>query len=82
MKVSERTFLYLILASSWLVLAWIGLASLASEKLISGESSILSNVVIDFVKLGKWHYPVHAQDLFYPAVEKFMIHPLVMQPTH
>ena len=75
MKVSERTFLYVILASSWLVLAWVGLASLANEKLISGESSILSNVVIDFVKLGKWHYPVHAQDLFYPAVEKFMIHP-------
>ena len=59
----------------FLFLVSLALGALTHESLISGESAILSNVVIDFVRDGAWHYPVHAQHLFYPGVDKFMIHP-------
>lgn len=48
---------------------------LAQANVLSGESSILSNVVIDYVRLNIWHYPVHAHELFYPGIQKFMLHP-------
>lgn len=57
--------------------ASISITSLFLTPGMSGESSILSNVIIDFVTDGLWHYPFHAQHLFYPGVEKFMIHPPV-----
>ena len=35
----------------------------------------MSNVVIDYVRLNIWHYPVHAHELFYPGIQQFMLHP-------
>jgi hypothetical protein len=64
-----------VLICACILLCWITFGALTRENLLSGESSILSNVVIDFVREGKWHYPVHAQSTLYPAVKKFMIHP-------
>lgn len=40
-----------------------------------GESSILSNVLIEYARTGRWHYPVHAHHLFYPSMTVFMLHP-------
>ncbi|MDB2364859.1 glycosyltransferase family 39 protein [Luminiphilus sp.] len=65
----------LTVVGSFLLLVILALNALTHESLISGESAILSNVIIDFVRHGVWHYPVHAQELFYPGVDKFMIHP-------
>jgi len=58
-----------------LVFIWFQLTALLATTSLNGESAILSNVVIEYVRTGKWHYPVHAQHLFYPGIETFMIHP-------
>ena len=42
---------------------------------LSGESSTLSNVPIEYFLNNKWHYPLHAHDLFYPGIDVFMLHP-------
>jgi|CXWL01.1.fsa_nt_gi hypothetical protein len=49
--------------------AWHGTVTL------TGETALLSNVPIEYVTTGRWIYPLHAQPLFYPGVERFMIHP-------
>ena len=43
--------------------------------LLSGESSTFNNVPIEFSLKNKWHYPLHAHDLFYPGIDIFMLHP-------
>ncbi|HEY8308972.1 MAG TPA: glycosyltransferase family 39 protein [Gemmatimonadaceae bacterium] len=50
-------------------------SSMLSKTLLDGETSLLSNPVIDFARKGVWHYPLHAQDIFFPGVKPFMIHP-------
>lgn len=70
--------------SPWLLLALVlvffvfvdaQIVALLSNTVMSGETAVLSNVVIDFSRDGSWHYPLHAQHLFYPGVSKFIIHP-------
>lgn len=51
------------------------ISSMLSKTLLDGETSMLSNPVIDFARKGVWHYPLHAQDIFFPGVKPFMIHP-------
>lgn len=63
------------LAFLWLIFALVQVSILLLAGSLSGESSMLSNVVIDFAREGLWHYPVHAQSLFFPGIETFMIHP-------
>jgi len=50
-------------------------SSMLSTTLLDGETSMLANPVIDFARTGEWHYPLHAQDIFFPGVKPFMIHP-------
>lgn len=51
------------------------LVAMLSNTLIDGESSVLTNVVIEYARSGRWHYPLHAHHLFYPGVDVFMLHP-------
>lgn len=50
-------------------LTWLG------QPVLDGESAILSNPVIEYVRTGQWHYPFHAHELFYPGIKVFMLHP-------
>lgn len=43
--------------------------------LLQGESAVLANVPIHFLQSGVWRYPLHAQEVFFPGVDIFMIHP-------
>ncbi len=54
---------------------WSGIFSLLATSILDGESSSVSNVPINHVLYGTWIYPLHAQELFYPGVDKFIIHP-------
>lgn len=54
---------------------WSGVFSLLATSILDGESSAVSNVPINYVLYGSWIYPLHAQELFYPGVDKFIIHP-------
>lgn len=51
------------------------IASITNASIPNSETAAASNVVFEFVLNRQWHYPFHAQHLFYPGVEKFMIHP-------
>ncbi|MGE0201789.1 MAG: ArnT family glycosyltransferase [Candidatus Melainabacteria bacterium] len=53
---------------------WLVSAALSSNSL-EGETAMLSNVVIEFVRNGKLVYPMHAQKYLFSGIETFIIHP-------
>ena len=57
------------------VFCFVQTSVLFDSHFLSGESSTLSNVPIEFSLKNKWHYPLHAHDLFYPGIDIFMLHP-------
>ena len=63
------------LAASFYVFGMTVVASMLSKTLLDGETSVLANPVIEFARNGVWRYPLHAQDIFFPGVKPFMIHP-------
>lgn len=63
---------YLVVAG---IFIWSAIFILLSTTILDGESVSVSNVPINYVLTGNWTYPFHAQDLFYPGVDKFIIHP-------
>src|SRR5260221_12851186 len=51
------------------------LSAFLSNTQLDSESAILSNVLIEYASHGILAYPFHAQDLYYPGVDKFVMHP-------
>jgi hypothetical protein len=70
LSISSLFFVFVLL-----IFLAIQISVIAQANVLSGESSILSNVVIDYVRFNIWHYPVHAHELFYPGIQQFMLHP-------
>ena len=65
----------IILVILFYVFVSIQISALFSVSFLDGESSILSNPIIEYSKYGLWHYPFHSQSLWMAGIDEFIIHP-------
>jgi hypothetical protein len=51
------------------------IVALLSNTTLDGESAVGTNVVIEYVTKGLWHFPIFAHERYFPGVQVYIMHP-------